>query len=151
MATAAQLQTLFEPAINALGFELWGIELMLGANPRMVRIFIESEQGITVDDCAAVSRQVGATLDVEDTIPGEYRLEVSSPGMDRPLFTLEQYEQHIGFELKLKLIRAFEGRKNFRGLLSRVEGDEIVVQVDDEEYFLPVEWVERARIVPNFE
>ena len=117
----------------------------------MLRVFIESPNGIGVEDCATVSRQVSAVLDVEDPIPVEYTLEVSSPGMDRPLFTLAQYERYRGELIKLRLRAPFEGRRNFSGELRAIEGDEIVVVVDEHEYLLPIELIDKANIVPRFE
>ena len=106
---------------------------------------------MNVDDCASVSRQISANLDVEEVIPGEYRLEVSSPGMDRPLFKLEQFHEYIGFELQVKLRMAFDGRRKFKGILRGIENDELMVHIDDEEFVLPYELVDNARVVPNFE
>lgn len=151
MASAAQLEALFQPAIEALGCQLWGVELQLSAKPRLLRVYIDKEDGVNVDDCAKVSRQLSANLDVEDVIPGEYRLEVSSPGMDAPLFKLEQFQQYIGYELQIKLRMAFEGRRKFKGILRRIENEELIVEVDDEEFFLPVETVDTARVVPHFD
>lgn len=151
MATAAQLEALFEPAVRALGCELWGIELRLNTKQRLVRVYIDKPDGVDVEDCAQVSRQIGANLDVEDLISGEYRLEVSSPGMDRPLFTLSQYAAYIGYEISLKLRMAYEGRKNFKGILRRIEDEELVLEVGDEEFILPMEWVDNGRVVPHFE
>jgi len=151
MASAAQLEALFEPAINALGCSLWGIELHLTSKPRLLRVYIDKEEGVNVDDCAKVSRQLSANLDVEDTVSGEYRLEVSSPGMDRPLFKLAHFEEHVGYEVQIKLRMAFERRKNFKGILRRVENEELILEIDDEEFTLPIELVDNARLVPNFE
>ena len=151
MATAAQLEALFEPAVRAHGCELWGIELKLNANPRMVRVYIDKEDGVNVDDCAEVSRQISANLDVEDVIPGEYRLEVSSPGMDRPLFKLEQFQEQVGYEVQIKLRMAFDGRRKFKGILRGIENEELIVHVDNEEFILPYELVDSARVVPHFE
>jgi len=150
MATAVQLEALFEPAIKALGCELWGVELKLNSSPRLLRVYIDKDDGVNVDDCAKVSRQLSANLDVEEVVSGEYNLEVSSPGMDRPLFTLEHFQQYIGYEIKLRLRMAFDGRKKFRGLLSRVENEELVIQIDDEEFFLPAELIDTARLVPSY-
>ena len=143
------LQALIEPAVKAFDCELWGIQLSL-SKQALLRVYIEAEQGVSVEDCEKVSRQVSGILDVEDPIPGEFTLEVSSPGMDRPLFTQPQFEANVGEQVKLRLRYAFEGRRNFKGLLVGVEGDEIVLQVDNEEYLLPVENIESANIVPNF-
>ena len=101
------------------------------------------------DDCATVSEQVSGVLDVEDPIPGEYTLEVSSPGMDRLLFKLEQYLAYAGEVVDLRLRSAFEGRRKFRGVLKGVEGEDVVVHVDDHEYLLPHSAVEKARVQPR--
>lgn len=151
MAKEQQLQAMLEPAVAALGYELWGLEYLTHGRQAVLRVFIESPNGIGVEDCATVSRQVSAVLDVEDPIPVEYTLEVSSPGMDRPLFTLAQYERYRGELIKLRLRAPFEGRRNFSGELRAIEGDEIVVVVDEHEYLLPIELIDKANIVPRFE
>jgi ribosome maturation factor RimP len=115
----------------------------------VVRIYIDSPDGITVDDCAKVSRQVSSVFDVEDPIMGEYTLEVSSPGMDRPLFKLEQYRQYIGEKVKIKLRIPFDGRRNFAGQMTGVEDEDIVVAVDDNEYLLPFDLIDKASIIPT--
>lgn len=146
-----QLQAMIAPAVTALGYELWGVEYHSHGRQPLLRVFIDSENGITVEDCAAASRQISAVLDVEDPISTEYTLEVSSPGMDRPLFTLDQFSRYIGEWVKAKLRAPFEGRRNFRGVLRGVEGDEVVLVVDDHEYLLPLELIEKANVVPRFE
>jgi ribosome maturation factor RimP len=151
MSKEQQLLDLMAPAITALGYEPWGIEFQTHGRQTTLRVFIDSPNGITVDDCAAVSRQVSALLDVEDPIPGEYILEVSSPGMDRPLFTLDQFSRYVGEQVKIRLRSPFEGRRNFKGRLHGVEGDEVVVAVDEHEYLLPIELIDKAQVVPQFE
>jgi len=151
MAKEQQLQAMLAPAVTALGYELWGLEYLTHGRQAVLRVFIDSPNGIGVEDCAAVSRQVSAVLDVEDPIPVEYTLEVSSPGMDRPLFTLEQYRRHCGEQIKIRLRAPFEGRRNFAGQLKAVEGDEVIVVVEEHEYVLPIELIDKANIVPQFE
>lgn len=151
MAKEQQLQAMLTPAVTALGYELWGLEYLTHGRQAVLRVFIDSPNGIGVEDCAAVSRQISAVLDVEDPIPVEYTLEVSSPGMDRPLFTLEQYARHIGEHVKLRLRTPFEGRRNFSGQMTAVENDEIVVMVEEHEYLLPIELIDKANIIPQFE
>lgn len=146
-----QLQAMITPAVEALGYEMWGVEYHSHGRQPLLRVFIDSENGINVDDCAAASRQISAVLDVEDPISSEYTLEVSSPGMDRPLFTLDQFSRYIGEWAKLKLRAPFEGRRNFRGLLRGVEGDEIVLVVDEHEYLLPIELIDKANVIPRFD
>jgi ribosome maturation factor RimP len=145
-----QLQAMIAPAVTALGYEMWGLEYLSHTRPAVLRVFIDSENGINVEDCAAASRQISGVLDVEDPIDGEYTLEVSSPGMDRPLFSLDQYSRYAGNWVKLRLRVPFDGRRNFRGVLRGVEGDEVVLIVDDHEFLLPIELVDRANVVPQF-
>mgnify|MGYP001058441447 FL=1 len=150
MATKeAQIQQLLEPTVEAMGYELWGVEYLSQGRHSVLRLFIDAEDGITVDDCAAVSEQVGSVLDVEDPITGEYTLEVSSPGMDRLLFKLEQYPAYVGDTVELRLRSAFEGRRKFRGILKGIEGEDVVVQVDDHEYLLPHSAIDKARVQPR--
>lgn len=144
------LQELFEPIVQALGCELWGIEYTGQGKYSVLRVYIEKEAGVDVEDCARVSRQISGILDVEDPISGEYTLEVSSPGMDRPLFTLEQYAAHVGAEIKLQLRVKFENRRNFKGVVTAVENDEVVLTEGDEQITLPFELIEKANVVSHF-
>ena len=144
-----QLSDMLKPTIEALGFELWGLEYLSQGRHSLLRIYIESEAGITVDDCAAVSAQVGSVLDVEDPISGDYTLEVSSPGVDRLLFRLEQFPEYAGELVELRLRSAFEGRRKFKGLLQGIEGEDVVIRVDDHEYLLPHSAIEKARVQPR--
>jgi ribosome maturation factor RimP len=146
----ALLLDLIKPVVEALALQLWGIEYISHAKQTVVRIYIDHPDGIDVDHCAAVSRQVSSVFDVEDPIAGVYTLEVSSPGMERPLFTLEQYKTHAGERVKVKLRVAFDGRRNFSGQLAGVEDDDVVVIVDDHEYLLPFDAIDKANIVPQF-
>jgi ribosome maturation factor RimP len=138
---------LLEPAVTVFGLELWGLEFHVGGKRAQLRVYIDSENGVTVDDCAKVSRQISSVLDVEDPIKSEYVLEVSSPGIDRPLYTLEQYRSYIGSLIKLQLRFPFEGRRNFTGQLTGVEGDEVVIVVDNHEYLFPLASVDKAQVV----
>jgi len=143
-----QITHLLRDTVAALGFELWGVEYLSQGKHSLLRVYIDSENGITVDDCAAVSEQASALLDVEDPITGEYTLEVSSPGMERLLFAFDQYAAYVGEVLDLKLRTPFEGRRKYKGLLKGIEGDEIVLQVDDHEYLLPHSAIDKARVQP---
>jgi ribosome maturation factor RimP len=146
-----QLQALLAPVIEALGFQCWGIEFLSQGRHSLLRVYIDKPDGILIEDCETVSRQLSGVLDVEDPITSEYTLEVSSPGMDRPLFTLEQFAGHVGEQVKIKLRSPFDGRRNFQGLLRGVEEQDVVVQVDDHEYLLPVDMIDKANIIPRFE
>lgn len=141
-----KLQQLLQPTVEALGFELWGVEHLSQGRHSVLRLYIDRDAGISVDDCALVSGQVGAVLDVEDPIAGDYTLEVSSPGLDRRLFELEQYARFAGEQIDLKLRVPFEGRRRIQGILKGVEDEDIVVQVDDHEYLLPFDQVDKARV-----
>jgi ribosome maturation factor RimP len=146
-----QLQAMLAPVIEALGYECWGIEYISQGRHSLLRVYIDHSNGILVEDCEKVSRQVSGILDVEDPIPGEYTLEVSSPGMDRPLFTLEQFSAFVGEQVKIRLRSPYEGRRNFQGLLRGVEDQDVVVQVDNHEYLLPIEMIDKANVIPRFE
>ena len=112
-----QITELLGPTINALGLELWGVEYISQGKNSVLRIFIENEQGISIEDCAKTSRQVSAVMDVEDPISGEYTLEVSSPGADRRLFKLEQCQQFIGDDVNVRLHTPVDGRRKIKGKL----------------------------------
>jgi ribosome maturation factor RimP len=144
-----QMTDLLETTVGAMGFELWGLEYLSQGRHSLLRVYIESENGITVENCAAVSEQVSGVLDVEDPITGEYTLEVSSPGMDRLLFKLEQYPAYAGEMVELRLRSAFDGRRKFKGVLKGIEGEDVVVEVDDHEYLLPYGEIEKARVHPR--
>lgn len=144
-----EIQQLLMPSIEALGYELWGVEYLSQGRHTVLRIYIENEHGISVDDCATVSHHISAVMDVEDPISGEYTLEVSSPGLDRLLFRLEQYPAYVGEWLDMRLRTPFEGRRKFKGVLNGIEGEDVVVQVEDHEYLLPFTTIEKARILPR--
>ena len=144
-----QISDMLRATIEALGFELWGIEYLSQGRHSVVRVYIDAENGITVEDCARVSEQVSSVLDVEDPITGEFTLEVSSPGMDRLLFRLDQYPAYVGEVLELRLRTPFEGRRKFKGVLTGIEGEDVVIRVDDHEYLLPHSAVDKARIEPR--
>lgn len=144
-----QITQLLETTVEAMGFELWGVEYLSQGRHSVLRVYIDAEAGIKVEDCAAVSGQIGSVLDVEDPITGEYTLEVSSPGMDRLLFKFEQFPTYVGEIVELRLRTAYEGRRKFRGVLKGIEGEDVVVQVDDHEYLLPYSSIEKARVQPQ--
>lgn len=143
----ATISGLIEPTVNALGLELWGIEHVSQGKFSTLRIYIESDAGITVDDCEKVSRQVSAILDVEDPISGEYTLEVSSPGLDRPLFSIEQFENFAGSEVSVRLRSPLDGRRKFKGIITQVSEGTVCIEVDGETFNLPHAEVEKANIV----
>ncbi|MCG8413516.1 MAG: ribosome maturation factor RimP [Pseudomonadales bacterium] len=145
--SVAKVQNLIEPTVEALDLELWGIEHAAQGKYSVLRIYIESDAGITIDDCEKVSRQVSAIFDVEDPIAGEYTLEVSSPGLDRPLFTLEQFGQFAGTEVNVRMRGPIEGRRKFKGVVAGVAEDSVSMKVDDEIVVLPFADIEKANVV----
>jgi ribosome maturation factor RimP len=138
---------LIDTTIQALGLDLWGVELLQQGKYSLLRIYIEREEGVTIEDCEKVSRQVSALMDVEDPIAGEYTLEVSSPGMDRPLLCIELYSQFVGNEVDLKLRRPLDGRRKFKGQIIKVSGDIVGLLVESSEYDLEFSDIEKASIV----
>lgn len=151
MATLEQnLQEMLQDAVKDLGCELWGIEFQRVGRFMTVRLFIDKEGGVTVDDCADVSRQVSAILDVEDPIADKYNLEVSSPGLDRPLFTLPQFERYIGQDIAVHLRIPVMERRKWQGKLERIEKDMITLIVDDQEQILVFGNIQKANVVAKF-
>ncbi|MGI9259544.1 MAG: ribosome maturation factor RimP [Gammaproteobacteria bacterium] len=141
-----QLIELLEPPLEALGYELVDLESRTG-HDGLLRIYIDSESGIDLDDCERVSHQISAVLDVEDPIPGRYALEVSSPGLDRSLRKREHFELHRDEVVNVRLDRARDGRRNFKGRLVSVSENEIVVEVDTEHFALALADVQSAQLV----
>jgi ribosome maturation factor RimP len=151
MRTApANVQNLIEPVISALGYELVGVEYLSQGRRSLLRIYIDHTDGINVHDCERVSHQVSGVLDVEDVIRGQYTLEVSSPGLDRPLFTKEQFQRYIGSEVNIRLSIAQQGRKKFKGILRGIDDTNVFLNVDEEEISLPFNAIEKANLVPVF-
>lgn len=145
------IETLVRGVVEPMGYELVGVELVAGGRGgETLRVYIDREGGILVDDCTAVSHQLSGVLDVEDPIKGEYSLEVSSPGLARPLFELAHFARFTGSKVKLKLGRPLGGRRNFTGLLTGVEGDEVLLQVDGEPVRIDFNQIDSAKLVPEF-
>lgn len=147
-SVASALRMRLASGVEALGFELVEAELSGGRHHRTLRVYIDGPEGVTVDDCAAVSRQLSAILDVEDPIIGSYTLEVSSPGLDRPLVTPADFRRFQGAMIKVRLLNALDGRRNFTGRLLETTPESVVMEVDQERFNLPLAAIERARLVP---
>lgn len=135
--------------ISSMGYELVGCELLPQGRQVLFRIYIDSPGGVTVDDCSKVSYQVSAMMDVEDPIQGSYSLEVSSPGIDRPLFELEQYQRYIGKRVKIRLYSPVNQRRQFKGVLQSVQGEDIYLLTDEtkEAVKLPFSLIEKANLI----
>ncbi|MDF0533291.1 ribosome maturation factor RimP [Shewanella yunxiaonensis] len=151
MATLeSKLEEMLKPTIEALGYQLWGIEFVNAGKHSTLRLFIDSEQGINVEDCANASRQVSSLLDVEDPIASEYTLEVSSPGLDRPLFTAEQYQMYTGEEVKVQLTMPVAGSRNLKGTVLRVEGQMIALDVSGSELTIALDNIRKGNLIAKF-
>ena len=138
-----------EAAVRGLGYELVGVEYLPQGRRSLLRVYIDSPDGITVDDCERVSHQVSGVLDVDDPIRGQYVLEVSSPGLDRPLFTAEHFRRFAGSRVRLRISPPLEGRRNFSGVLRGLNDDLVVVIQEDGEVKIPLHQIEQARLVPE--
>lgn len=155
-----QLHALVESTVESLGYEAVGVEFGAGGSGgQVLRVYIDQAQGIRLEDCELVSRQLSAVLDVEDPIGGHYDLEVSSPGLDRPLFKAEHFSRFAGARVKLRLARRQGERRRYTGRLLGIEGDEVLVELDDpgpdaeqgdEPLRFRLEDIETARLVPEF-
>jgi ribosome maturation factor RimP len=140
---------LLEPVVAGLGYELLDIEWSSAGRASVVRAYIDRTDGgpIGLDDCERASRSIGAVLDAEDPIGHGFRLEVSSPGFDRPLRTAEHFARFAGSEARIELAMPLEGRRRFRGRLGPVEDGRVTIEVDRKEWKLPLAGISKARLV----
>ncbi len=145
-----QLTEMLEAPVAASGYELVGLEFVRAGQHSTLRIYIDHENGINVDDCAEVSHQVSAVLDVEDPITVAYNLEVSSPGMERPLFKAAHYDQFIGHEVSIVLKMAVANRRKWKGIIHSVDGETVVVTVDGQEEHFAISNISKANLIPKF-
>jgi ribosome maturation factor RimP len=150
MATSVELEAIMEPIIAQMGCELVGIEYSPRGKYSLLRIYIDKEGGVNIDDCERVSHQVSALLDVEDPIRGTYQLEVSSPGLDRPLFKRAHYERYLGETANVRTKVALEGRKKFRGTLCQLTENTVIMEVDGKNVEIPLDDVDKANLVPKY-
>ncbi|MCC5869522.1 MAG: ribosome maturation factor RimP [Gammaproteobacteria bacterium] len=146
--TDEQMLDMLAPVVESLGYELVDVECRVGGRDGLLRLYIDQAQGITLEDCEQVSHQVSAWLDVEDPMPGNFRLEISSPGLDRTLRTQAHFERFVGEEVRVELRQPLDGRRRFKGTLQALEGDCVVVDVDGSPARLPMKLIEKARLVP---
>ena len=142
------LTPLFEPVVESMGYELVGVEFVGGGGHGTLRVYIDRDEGVSIDDCASISHQISGILDVEEPIKQAYDLEISSPGIDRPLFKLTDFERYVGSTAKIKLAVGVDGRKNFKGRLQGVADAKMVeIEVDGEVFSLPYADIARANLV----
>ncbi|MDR2872646.1 MAG: ribosome maturation factor RimP, partial [Xanthomonadaceae bacterium] len=153
---ANEIFELLTPIVQSMGLELLGIELLPGADGALLRLYIDvlkenRENGaVTIEDCEKVSHEVSAQLDVTDPIQGHYTLEVSSPGVDRPLFTVEQFADYCGSSVKVTLRVPQNGRRRLQGEILKVEDQTIVLSVNDEEIAVALTNIDKARLIPDW-
>ncbi|WP_019556590.1 ribosome maturation factor RimP [Thiomicrorhabdus arctica] len=146
-----KLENLLKPTIESMGFELWGFEYLPAGRHSILRVFVEkSDMGITVDDCAAVSRQISAIMDVEDPISSAYMLEVSSPGMDRLLFKPEQFKLYLNKPIQVRTAVGVLGRRKFKGPLVLANDTMIGIEIDGELYEITYDIIDKASVVAEF-
>ncbi len=143
------LTTMLAPAVAAVGFELWGVDLLQQGRHSLLRLYIDGPEGVGVDDCATVSHQVSGVLDVEDPIAGEYTLEVSSPGWDRPLFSLSQFGRFVGNEVSVRLASPLNGRRRYKGIVQRITDSEVELLVEGATVLIPFAAIDKANVEPN--
>lgn len=147
MAVSDQIEQLIEAPIETLGYELVGVEHIKNGSNTVLRIYIDAEQGISIEDCERVSHQVSGILEVEEPITSTYSLEVSSPGFDRPLFKERDFARFAGSEVKITMKLPVQGRRNFKGVLQGMSDNDILIEVDGEVYELPLTKLSKARLV----
>ena len=145
-----RLREVLEPTVESMGFELWGIELLSGVRQPMLRVYLEGASGVDVEDCASVSHQVSGVLDVEEIFSRGYTLEVSSPGIDRLLFQPRHFTLYLGEIVDIRVKLPIDGRRRFKGTLLAMDGETVVVIVDEQKIELPYASVSRARVLPKW-
>jgi len=151
MGLSKKVLNVIHPVVISMGYELVGVEHLGQGKHSVLRVYIDRADGIAVGDCEQVSRQISALLDVEDPIPGQYSLEVSSPGLDRPLFNKEHYIQFIGSQCKVRLYRLIDGRRRITGVITGVTDDNVVIESEGEALTLSLEMIEKANLVPEIQ
>lgn len=152
------LWELFEPVVNGMGFDLIEIEHFPNPKHGVLRLYIDApydaqaadNKGVVIEDCSAVSRQISALIDVEEPIKGKFNLEVSSPGLDRPLRRLQDFQRFIGSVVKLKTVMSIDGQRNFKGRLLQANEESVLIETDTEEVRLAMNAIDKARVVPEF-
>jgi ribosome maturation factor RimP len=147
MSDTEDLDKIIEPVVKGFGCELWGFDYRAFNNSALLRVYIDKENGVTLDDCASVNHQLSGVLDVENPIDVAYTLEVSSPGIERPLLKLDHYRMFIGERVKLRLKWPVEEQRNFVGILRSTDEERIKLMLGDREVHIPVEAISRGRLL----
>jgi ribosome maturation factor RimP len=142
-----ELIKLLTPTIESMGYELWGCEYLAQGKHSLLRIYIDKSEGIGIDDCQAVSKQVSALLDVEDPIQGNYSLEISSPGIPRPLFNSSHYQQYAGQPIQVKTLKPINGKRKFLGTIASVSDSSVVLNINGEQQELFFSNIVKASLI----
>jgi ribosome maturation factor RimP len=140
---------MLQPVIEGLGYELWELEYQPGRGNALLRIYLDAEGGITVEDCERASRAVSEVLDARDPIPGNYTLEVSSPGVERPLRTARQFAPFVGQQVLVEMVHVVDERRRFKGLLAAAGPDSVEVEVEGRRHVLPLAGIRKAHLAPD--
>jgi len=151
MNDSEDLEQIIEPIVKGFGCELWGYDYRAFNNSALLRVYIDKENGVTLDDCASVNHQLSGVLDVEDPIKVAYTLEVSSPGIERPLLKLEHYQMFVGERIKLRLKWPVEEQRNYVGILRSTDESRIELMLGDREVQVPVEAISRGRLLTDID
>lgn len=144
-----KLEAIISPILENLGYQLVDCELITNTGRMILRVYIDKDGGITIGDCSSVSRSIGDVIEIEDILKKAYSLEVSSPGLDRPLRKPEDFKRFSGSTVKLKTARPVNGRSNYKGLLEGMDGNDIVIRVDGVECRVPITELSKARVEPD--
>ena len=144
-----KLVELIGPVITNMGYEMLGVEILPQGHSKLLRIYIDKESGISITDCERVSQSVVGVMDVDDPIQGSYTLEVSSPGLDRPVFTLEQFNKYLGCKVHVKISGKFEGRRKIVGVIEGIKDVNIVIKEEDETFCVPAALIDHAHLIPE--
>lgn len=142
-----ELEEMLKPLIDDLGYELWGCEYLSQGKHSLLRLYIDKEDGINLEDCERVSKQVSAFLDVEDPIPGNYSLEISSPGIPRPIFNNDQYSLYLGQDIKIKLFKPINGSRKFSGTIIKVSDEILTLKVGEEKLDVQFSNIVKANLI----
>ncbi len=142
-----EIETLLQPLINDLGYELWGCEYLSQGKHSLLRIYIDKETGIGISDCETVSKQISAVLDVEDPITSNYSLEVSSPGIPRPLFHESQYRRYVGHDVQVKLFKSMNGSRKISGIIVDVNENILMLKVGEEQLEVQLSHIVKANLI----
>lgn len=146
-----EMNDLIEPIVVGLGYECVGIECIAHPTQAVLRVYIDSEDGVALADCSKVSHQLSGALDVENPIRGNYQLEVSSPGLDRPLMKPEHFDRFKGHAIRVELMQPLDGRRKFKSMLLGLSGQDILLQEEEQIVKIPFEKIRMARLVPDYE